>query len=168
MFLVAAHPWFHQKGLVFMILSHVSKGLVISGVLLSIYNADLDLYKNPSKIIELIEVSGENSPCLDNFQSSKLDVNHVQPWRVMGGEEELFNSNSYKLLDISDENLKRENLPPVLDIWKYRVMTSETGETSTSMVISCNFQAICRLGHQRFIKAEWLTTFPKTLGSLTT
>jgi len=34
----------------------------------------------------------------------------------MGGEEEPFNSNSYKLLDISDENLKRENLPPVLDI----------------------------------------------------
>ena len=44
-----------------------------------------------------------------------------QSCSAMTGGEAPFNSNSYKLLEISDEeNLKRENLPPVLDIWKYR------------------------------------------------
>ena len=150
-----------RSGRVLWILSHVSKGLVISGVLLSIYNADLDLYKNPSKIIELVEVSREKRPVFEQLPIIQIGCQSCSAMTGDGWWRALFNSNSYKLLDISDENLKRENLLAVLDIWKYRVMTSETrGNKHLELnlfVISCNFQVFCRLGHQRFIKVEWLT-----------
>ena len=93
-----------------------SIGLIISSVLLSTYNADPGPLQKSMK--------NDRSTVFEQFPIIQMGN---QSFSAMRGGEEPYNSNSYKLLDISDEQ-KFEARKPAPRFWTSEILTPETCE----------------------------------------